>query len=126
MTETTIDPYSRRKTVNVVLLGVVFMLLASRTPISIVKTVLYSATDATSPSYIPTFSGDGFLSNSLLYSTFAVSTFLAPWVISKLGPRYTLSLKPSLLHLTQKLPVLGRVWLHIILSPASLPVRLVK
>lgn len=82
------DPFAFRKTVNVVLLGLVFMLLASRTPISIVKTVLYSATDVSGVGYIPGFNGDGYVANAILYSTFAVSNFLAPWVISIIGPKY--------------------------------------
>ena len=82
------DPFAVRKTVNVVLLGLVFMLLASRTPISIVKTVLYSATDVSGAGYIPGFTGDGYVANAILYSTFAVSNFLAPWVISIVGPKY--------------------------------------
>ena len=86
------DPFSRRKTVNVVLLGVVFMLLASRTPVSIVKTVLYSATDPSGPGHIPGFSGDGYVANAVLYSTFALSNFLAPWVIGRLGPKSAASL----------------------------------
>ena len=81
------DPFSRRKTVNVLLLGVVFMLLASRTPVSIVKTVLYSATDPAGPGHIHGFSGDGYVANAILYSTFALSNFLAPWVIGRLGPK---------------------------------------
>ena len=82
------DPFAVRKTVNVVLLGLVFMLLASRTPISIVKTVMYSATDVSGVGYIPGFNGDGYVANAILYSTFAVSNFLAPWVISIIGPKY--------------------------------------
>jgi len=81
------DPFAIRKTVNVVLLGLVFMLLASRTPISIVKTVLYSATDVSGVGYIPGFNGDGYVANAILYSTFAVSNFLAPWFISIIGPK---------------------------------------
>ena len=77
-----------RKTLNVVLLGLVFMLLASRTPISIVKTVLYSATDVSGVGYIEGFNGDGYVANAILYSTFAVSNFLAPWLISIIGPKY--------------------------------------
>ena len=82
------DPYAARKTLNVVLLGLVFMLLASRTPISIVKTVLYSATDVSGVGYIEGFNGDGYVANAILYSTFAVSNFLAPWLISIIGPKY--------------------------------------
>jgi len=81
------DPFAGRKTINVVLLGLVFMLLASRTPISIVKTVLYSATDVNSDGYIAGFNGDGYIANAILYSTFAISNFLAPWVISNIGPK---------------------------------------
>ena len=82
------DPFNVRKTLNVVLLGLVFMLLASRTPISIVKTVLYSATDVSGVGYIEGFNGDGYVANAILYSTFAVSNFLAPWLISIIGPKY--------------------------------------
>ena len=82
------DPFAVRKTTNVILLGLVFMLLASRTPISIVKTVLYSATDVSGVGYIPGFTGDGYVANAILYSTFAVSNFLAPWLISIIGPKY--------------------------------------
>ena len=82
------DPFAARKTLNVVLLGLVFMLLASRTPISIVKTVLYSATDVSGVGYIEGFNGDGYVANAILYSTFAVSNFLAPWLISIIGPKY--------------------------------------
>ena len=82
------DPFGVRKTINVILLGLVFMLLASRTPISIVKTVLYSATDVSGVGYIPGFTGDGYVANAILYSTFAISNFLAPWVISIIGPKY--------------------------------------
>ena len=82
------DPFAVRKTLNVVLLGLVFMLLASRTPISIVKTVLYSATDVSGVGYIEGFNGDGYVANAILYSTFAVSNFLAPWLISIIGPKY--------------------------------------
>ena len=81
------DPFSQRKLVNVILLGLVFMLLASRTPISILKTVLYSARDPGGGGYIDGFSGDGYVANAILYSTFALSNFFAPWVISRLGPK---------------------------------------
>jgi hypothetical protein len=90
------DPFSTRKTVNVVLLGLVFMLLASRTPISIVKTVLYSATDPAGVGFIPGLTGDGYVANAILYSTFALSNFLAPWVIGLLGPRWASTLHPRL------------------------------
>ena len=82
------DKILRRKILNVILLGLVFMMLASRTPISIVKTVMYSARDLTGAGYVEGFTGDGYVANAVLYATFALSNFLAPSVISVIGPRY--------------------------------------
>ena len=86
--DVTTDPFSRRKMLNVFLLGLVFMMLASRTPISIVKTVMYSARDVNGTGYVEGFTGDGYVANSILYATFAMSNFIAPWMISAIGPRY--------------------------------------
>ena len=58
-----------------------------RTPISIQKTVLYSAKQPNATSYVEGFSGDGYISNSLLYASFALFNFFAPWVIAKLGSK---------------------------------------
>ena len=126
------DPFAVRKTLNVVLLGLVFMLLASRTPISIVKTVLYSATDVSGVGYIEGFNGDGYVANAILYSTFAVSNFLAPWLISIVGPKYVpktvkddgsetfaKSYCPQTL---QGSDVRWRVWLHPLLCSDALPI----
>eukprot|EP00090_Calanus_glacialis_P029734 TRINITY_DN47766_c0_g1_i1.p1 TRINITY_DN47766_c0_g1~~TRINITY_DN47766_c0_g1_i1.p1 ORF type:complete len:452 (-),score=75.69 TRINITY_DN47766_c0_g1_i1:54-1409(-) len=85
-----LDEFSHRKILNVVLLGLVFMMLASRTPISIVKTVMYSARDTNGTGYVEGFTGDGYVANAVLYATFAMSNFLAPWVISVIGPRYAM------------------------------------
>ena len=82
--------YSRTKLVNVILLGLVFMTTGSRTPISIQKTVLYSAKQVNSTAYVPGLTGDGYLANSLLYATFSVSNFFAPWVIEMIGPRLSM------------------------------------
>ena len=82
------DIFSRRKTINVFALGFIFMLSASRVSISILKTVLSSATDHSGPGYVEGFSGDGYVSNAILYATFAFSNFLAPWIVDRLGPRY--------------------------------------
>ena len=127
------DPFAVRKTLNVVLLGLVFMLLASRTPISIVKTVLYSATDVSGVGYIEGFNGDGYVANAILYSTFAVSNFLAPWLISIIGPKYVPKTKmmgvnkyfcyksycPQTL---QGSHVRWRIWLHPLLCSDALPI----
>jgi hypothetical protein len=86
--EQNLDEFSHRKILNVVLLGLVFMMLASRTPISIVKTVMYSARDTNGTGYVEGFTGDGYVANAVLYATFAMSNFLAPWLISVIGPRY--------------------------------------
>ena len=115
------DPFAGRKTINVVLLGLVFMLLASRTPISIVKTVLYSATDVNSDGYIAGFNGDGYVANAILYSTFAVSNFLAPWVISNIGPKYVHVLFPLNLLNIKGCNVFRWVWLHPLFCPDALP-----
>ena len=118
------DPFAVRKTLNVVLLGLVFMLLASRTPISIVKTVLYSATDVSGVGYIEGFNGDGYVANAILYSTFAVSNFLAPWLISIIGPKYV----PKTMkddgseRILQGSDVRWRVWLHPLLCSDALPI----
>ena len=82
------DPFSNRKTFNVIFLGLVFMMLASRTPIAIMKTVMYSARDMGGSGYVKGFTGDGYIANAVLYATFAMSNFLAPWMISVIGPRY--------------------------------------
>ena len=82
------DPgYRRTKLLNVILLGIVFMTTGSRTPITIQKTVLFSAKVDNSTGYVPGFTGDGYIANSLLYATFSVSNFFAPWVIESIGPR---------------------------------------
>ena len=86
-TETKAESYSRTKLINVILLGIVFMTTGSRTPISIQKPILYSAQQVNSTGHVPGFSGDGYIANSLLYATFSVSNFLAPWVISSIGPK---------------------------------------
>ena len=82
------DPsYSRTKLINVILLGIVFMTTGSRTPISIQKPILQSALEVNSTGYVPGFTGDGYIANSLLYATFSVSNFFAPWVIQSIGPK---------------------------------------
>ena len=63
-----------------------------RVPTSIQKTVLFSAKQINSTSYIEGFNGDGYISNSLLYGSFAISNFFAPWVIGKIGPKYSMFL----------------------------------
>ena len=79
--------YSRTKLINVVLLGLVFMTTGSRTPISIQKPILYSAKEENSTGFVPGFTGDGYIANSVLYATFSVSNFFAPWVIESIGPK---------------------------------------
>ena len=82
------DPtYNRTKLINVILLGIVFMTTGSRTPISIQKPILYSAQQVNSTGYVAGFTGDGYIANSLLYATFSLSNFFAPWVIEILGPK---------------------------------------
>ena len=82
--------YSRTKLVNVMLLGVVFMTAGSRTPITLQKTILYSAKQVNTTGYVDGFTGDGYVANSLLYATFSVSNFLAPWCIDMMGPRLSM------------------------------------
>ena len=84
--------YERTKLLNIVLLGVVFMTTASRTPISIQKTVLYSAKQPNTTGHVEGFTGDGYVANSLLYASFAAANFLAPWVISLTGPKHAMLL----------------------------------
>jgi len=84
------DPFARRKTINVFLLGLVFMLSASRVAISVLKTVLSSASDIEGPGYVEGFAGDGYVANAILYAFFAFSNFLAPWIINTIGPRYSM------------------------------------
>ena len=79
--------HSRTKLINVILLGIVFMTTGSRTPISIQKPILQSAQEVNSTGYVPGFTGDGYIANSLLYATFSVSNFFAPWVIQSIGPK---------------------------------------
>ena len=79
--------HSRTKLINVILLGIVFMTTGSRTPISIQKPILYSAKEENSTGFVPGFTGDGYIANSVLYATFSVSNFLAPWVIQTIGPK---------------------------------------
>ena len=62
------DPHARRKLFNVTVLGLVFMTLACRTPITIQKTVLHSARNSSSAGYVPGFTGDGYIANSVLYA----------------------------------------------------------
>ena len=82
------DPsYSRTKLINVILLGIVFMTTGSRTPISIQKPILYSAQQVNSTGYVSGFTGDGYIANSLLYATFSLSNFFAPWLIETIGPK---------------------------------------
>ena len=87
LTETEVESHSRTKLLNVILLGIVFMTTGSRTPISIQKPILYSAQQVNSTGYVPGFTGDGYIANSLLYATFSVSNFFAPWVIESIGPK---------------------------------------
>ena len=84
--------HARTKLLNIALLGVVFMTTASRTPISIQKTVLYSAKQPNTTAHVEGFTGDGYVANSLLYASFAAANFLAPWVISLTGPKYAMLL----------------------------------
>lgn len=126
MTESDEDPFSTRKTVNVILLGLVFMLLASRTPISIVKTVLYSATDSEGVGYVEGFTGDGYVANALLYSTFALANFLAPWAIGILGPKYDFSLYRDPKTNLQVLHVVRWAGVHSVLGTNALPLRWVS
>ena len=86
-TETKDPSYSRTKLINVILLGIVFMTAGSRTPISIQKPILSSASEQNSTGYVAGFTGDGYIANSLLYATFSVSNFFAPWVIELIGPK---------------------------------------
>jgi len=81
------DPFSRRKTINVFALGFIFMLSASRVAISVLKTVLSSASDQNGAGYVEGFSGDGYVANAILYAFFAFSNFLAPWIVNTIGPR---------------------------------------
>jgi len=83
---------NRIKLINIVLLGTVFMTTGSRTPISIQKTVLFSAKQINTTSYVEGFNGDGYISNSLLYASFAISNFFAPWMIARIGPKYSMFL----------------------------------
>jgi len=84
------DPFSRRKTINVFALGFIFMLSASRVAISVLKTVLSSASDQNGAGYVEGFSGDGYVANAILYAFFAFSNFLAPWIVNTIGPRYAM------------------------------------
>ena len=59
---------------------------------TIQKTVLFSAKQLNSTSYVEGFHGDGYISNSLVYASFAISNFFAPWVIAKIGPKYSMFL----------------------------------
>lgn len=72
------------KFVNVLILGFGFMFLftAFQTMSTIEKTVLdsISADD-------PTFTGDGYVSLAIIYAVFALSNWIAPPVISLVGPR---------------------------------------
>jgi len=82
-----LDQFSRRKTINVFALGFIFMLSASRVAISVLKTVLSSASDQNGAGYVEGFSGDGYVANAILYAFFAFSKFLAPWIVNTIGPR---------------------------------------
>ena len=90
------------------------------------KTVLYSATDVNSDGYIAGFNGDGYVANAILYSTFAVSNFLAPWVISNIGPKYVHVLFPLNLLDIKGCNVCRWVWLHPLFCPDALPFWLVR
>ena len=81
------DQFAYRKTLNVFLLGLVFMLAATRVHISILKIVLNSASDKDGQGYVEGFTGDGYMANAVLYGTLALSNFLAPWIIKTIGPR---------------------------------------
>ena len=87
MVTQTADPFARRKTANVIALGLIFMLSASRVAISILKTVLSSATNEETEGYVEGFSGDGYIANAILYATFAIANFIAPWIVNTIGPR---------------------------------------
>ena len=53
---------------------------------------MFSAKQINTTSYVEGFNGDGYISNSLLYASFAISNFFAPWVIARIGPKYSMFL----------------------------------
>jgi MFS family permease len=82
-----------RKNVNVFLLGLAFMLMftAFQTMGNIETTILNSARDPNSSGYVPRFHGTGYTSLAILYGVFSASNWLAPSVVTVLGPRLTMA-----------------------------------
>jgi len=83
---------SKTKMLNVVLLGLAFMLVftAFQTMGNIQTTILSSASNPNSAGYVDGFSGDGFISLALIYAVFSLSNWFAPSVVALIGPRLTL------------------------------------
>ncbi|XP_054283859.1 UNC93-like protein MFSD11 isoform X3 [Macrosteles quadrilineatus] len=78
-----------KRLLNVTVLGLAFMLIftAFQTMGNIEKTVLDSITRDD-----PTFTGNGYTSLAIIYTVFALCNWLAPSLISVLGPRVTMLL----------------------------------
>lgn len=78
-----------QRLVNVIILGFGFMLLftAFQTMGNIEQTVINSIkTDE------PTFKGDGYTSLAVIYAMLSISNWLAPSVLSKIGPKFAMLL----------------------------------
>lgn len=80
------------KNVNVGLLGLAFMLVFAgfQTMGNVQPIILDSARNQTSDGYVPGFSGDGFTSAAIIYAVFTFANWIAPPIVSKIGPRFTL------------------------------------
>lgn len=76
-----------RKFLNVNILGLAFMLIftAFQTMGNIQQTVIDSITQDD-----PSFIGNGFTSLAIIYAVFALSNWIAPSIITVIGPKYTM------------------------------------
>ncbi|XP_076330587.1 UNC93-like protein MFSD11 [Tachypleus tridentatus] len=75
------------KLYNVVILGFTFMFVftAFQTGGMIQKVVLQSIHDEDT-----SYEGDGYISLAIIYAVFAISNWIAPPVISFIGPKYSM------------------------------------
>lgn len=78
---------SRTKDVNVVLLGVSFMLMFTsfQTMGNVQTTILNSASNPDSSGYVPGFTASGYTSLAIIYTMFAALNWIAPSAVALLG-----------------------------------------
>jgi len=79
----------RRKLVNVLLLGLAFMLIfTGYITMAGIQTIIFaSASTPGSGGYVPGFKGNGFTASAVGYTMFALASLLAPTIVGWKGSR---------------------------------------